>query len=873
MSSLFEIGISGLKTQQAALGVVGQNITNASTPGYTRQRADLESVVGGSTLGSGVGAGVNIAQITRIADAFIDEQVRVDVGLHAELEAFSERIGQLQTSLFDGEFGLDIALQAFFDSLQNAANEPADLAAREFALSSADALVQRFRGVADRTQLQEQDVLASLQSSTQRINELSNLLAQVNERVAGLNAEKDTGAKNLLLDQREGLLKELSSLVSVTTLEQENGQVNVFMGKGQPLVLAGSVAEMGVTRGGDITFKNGTTEQIVTSVVRGGKLGGLLKFREDVLSPAQNQLGRLAASLAVAFNAQHALGVDMDGRFGGDFFRDINDPDLVGSRVDYLGGTELSDLAKSASVKVYIDDPFAGEAADYRVLFSETSPGSYSVVRSTDGETVYRGSSFVSPSEIEFDGIRVEFASGSFAPGDAILIRPYATLGEDISVALTDPAAVALSSPVAVSTDPANQGNGRLTIAEIVDADHPIFAVGQDIVPPLLVEFVSATEYRILDNSDPANPQPLDPDIGLQRFNPGSDNHIFPFQPGTTTTSTSGPQLSTFIPGGFVSDFSAPTNGYPPGSLSVSTGDQDTTVVLEQNASAREIAARLAAVPGIGASAHTQIVLSDLVDLQSGTAVELAINGQLIQGFTSLGELADAINANESLAGNGIKATSDGQTLTLESIFGDDLALHFQGDPNESITLTNIKGETHRLRGSVAGSYDSVSIGGSVALLLGPDQTVSAQYPGIMADNPIVARADFGFDAQLTGNVQAGDKFALDFNTGGIADNRNALALAELSDALMIGDPPRTYAGEFGALVQEVGVQASQANINREAAESLLLQSEAFRESVSGVNLDEEASNLIRHEQAYNAAAQIISVARDIFQVLLNSVS
>jgi len=77
----------------------------------------------------------------------------------------------------------------------------------------------------------------------------------------------------------------------------------------------------------------------------------------------------------------------------------------------------------------------------------------------------------------------------------------------------------------------------------------------------------------------------------------------------------------------------------------------------------------------------------------------------------------------------------------------------------------------------------------------------------------------------------------------------------------------------YASVIQNVGSKASQANINSEAAKVLLDQSEAFRESVSGVNLDEEAATLIAHEQAYNASAQVISIARDIFNVLLNSVS
>lgn len=113
----------------------------------------------------------------------------------------------------------------------------------------------------------------------------------------------------------------------------------------------------------------------------------------------------------------------------------------------------------------------------------------------------------------------------------------------------------------------------------------------------------------------------------------------------------------------------------------------------------------------------------------------------------------------------------------------------------------------------------------------------------------------------------------LAFNSGGVADNRNGLALASLSELQIVGDPPRSFSGAYGGMVQTVGIQSAQANLNLQAADSLLAQSETFRESVSGVNLDEEAANLIQHEQAYNAAAQVISIARDIFNTLLNSVT
>ena len=871
MASLFNIGVSGLKAQQAALSVVGQNITNASTPGYSRQRVELEAATGAST---GVGAGVTVGDIKRITDSFVNEQIRIDTSLYSELESFGTRINQLQGGLFDSEFGIDAALRDFFAALSNAANEPADMSAREFVLSSAEALVNRFHGVAERTRLQEQEVTSSLQSGLIRVNEISGLLVGLNDRIAGLQGQSEAAARNSLLDKRDELLKELSQYLSVTTSEQADGQVNVFIGKGQPLVLGQDFAELQLGTGGDITIQpvGSDQPQVITSSLNGGEIGGILKYRSEVLWPTQNTLGQLAATFATAMNQQHSLGVDIQGRVGAQLFRDINDPALVSSRVEYLGGAS-GGSSGTGTINVYVDDPFVADAADYEIHFSETAPGSFIVQRREDGEVVHRGTSFTVPSEMSFEGVRVEFASGQVNPGDSFVIRPYERLSSDMSLLLSDPSTLALSSPVSVNSDPANNGTAEMTVREILDPNHPVFDTEQALMPPVLVEFVSDTEYRLLDNSNPAEPVRLQPDLGLFQILPGAENHLLPYQLGTTVVTSSGPAESAIqLAPGYVSDFTPAGNGYPSGSITIGQGADNSIVSVTSDMSARQIAQLVTAQEGVRASASTEVELSNLVDYQSGTDVQVIVNGQVFSGFNDLGELADMINADEGMMAEGTRAVSDGHTLRLENVYGEDLNLHFQGDANESITLTS-GSETAQLRGSVPGSYSHATIGGRLSLLIEPDYQVSSDLPGLMASQPQQTRADFGFDVVLSGNVSAGDRFELSFNQGGVGDNRNALNLAQLADASLTGDPPRSFFGMFASMVQEVGVQAGQVEINKQAAQALVSQSEAFRESISGVNLDEEAALLIRHEQAYNAAAQVISVARDIFNILLNSVS
>ena len=872
--SLLNIGVSGLKSQQAALNIIGQNITNASTPGYTRQRADLATEVSSTALG---GSGVKVADVTRIADAFVDEQVRVDFSMSAELDAFTDRIGRLEGNLFDSRAGLDTAMREFFAALQEAGNEPADLARRDVVLNNAQGLADRFQGTAEKTWLLARDTAVGLETASARVNELSTLIGSVNTRIASLANQENSSTYNALLDQRENLLKDLASMVSVSVVDQDDGQINVFIGKGQPLVLGQDTAELRITGDGDVALRASGSgyEEIITSSLTGGEIGGLLKFREDVLWPTQNELGRLAATLSASFNEQHARGVDLQGDFGGPLFRDINDPALVGKRVDYLsgGGGSVPGL-----VNVYIDDPHASDPDDYLVHFSEENPGAYSVLRRSDGELVHSGSTLSIPQTIEFEGLSVEFASGNFAPGESFLIRPYAGFAEAFSVALTDPAGLALAAPVIADARSANIGTGYIQ-AETTDANHPFFGVDQDLVPPLLIEFVSDTQYVILDNSDPGQPKRMQPDYGTLSIVPGAENHLLPVASGTSVVSASGPALARIQSSdGLVTDLLPLDNGYPAGSLSIDYQSSDfpnqtLAVSIPAQASAKEIAAALANLPGVQSSAMTQIELSGLVESPGGTPLALTLNGTTLSGFTDLGELADSINASPSLSDAKIKAVLDGPRLILTAADGADLSLHLQGDANEAMTLTNHKGQSQQLRGSVVGNYSTATVGGVVQTILDPGLTMSGDLTGIFAAAPVHARADLGFDAVLTGNVVSGDRFELNFNAGGVADNRNALAMASLNEKALVGDPPRTFSGTFGGLIQSLGIQSAQAQINRDAAKSLLAQSEAFRESISGVNLDEEAANLIRHEQAYNASAQVISVARDIFNVLLDSVT
>jgi len=128
-----------------------------------------------------------------------------------------------------------------------------------------------------------------------------------------------------------------------------------------------------------------------------------------------------------------------------------------------------------------------------------------------------------------------------------------------------------------------------------------------------------------------------------------------------------------------------------------------------------------------------------------------------------------------------------------------------------------------------------------------------------------------GFQFEISGEPEPGDTFAIGFNAGGISDNRNAQLLAALGTANTMNGGTQSFAEGYAGLVEDIGVKTRQSQLDLEAGSTLLEQSTSQRESLSGVNLDEEAGKLIQYQAAYNASAQVIAVAQDLFDTLLQS--
>ena len=322
-SGLISVGISGIQAAQLGLLTAEHNITNANTAGYTRQRTIQATNVAMLTGSGYVGQGVHVSTIERMYDGFLSSQVNSAQTVSSELEAYYAEITQIDNMLADSSSGLSPALQDFFTGIQKVSANPSLSSARQTLVSSAQALVARYQALEDRLAEMADGVNTQITSTVSTINSYSQQIAKLNDAIVVARSSLNQ-PPNDLLDQRDQLVADLNKLIRVTTTTNSDGTYNVYIGNGQQLVTGTQVMTMtALPATADpsritVGLKNAAgTQELPESLISGGTLGGLLAFRSESLDHAMNELGRNAASLALTFNAQNALGQDLLGQTTG----------------------------------------------------------------------------------------------------------------------------------------------------------------------------------------------------------------------------------------------------------------------------------------------------------------------------------------------------------------------------------------------------------------------------------------------------------------------------------------------------------------------------------------------------------------------------
>jgi flagellar hook-associated protein 1 len=457
VADMLNVTLSGLRAFQRALDTTSHNIANASTPGYSRQRVELSTTQPVGVVGIQTGSGVQVTGITRNTDALLSLQMRRASSGYSSLEAYASKAGALNNLFADSGTGLTASLQKFTNALQGVANTPSSVSTRQVLLSEANALVTRLQSYETRLDDIDTEINNQLRSDTVSINSIATNIAQLNRSIA--QASGSGQAPNDLLDARDVQLAKLSELVDTTTVPQENGAINVFIGKGQPLVVGGVAAEV-VTQqdpfiSGRVTmaFKTANGVVDITDSLSGGSVGGVLDFRKEMLDPARNELGRIAVALSDVTNAQHAAGVDLYGNMGGDFFQ--------------VGGVEVLSARTNGSNTVLTatrTNTGALSASDFEVRYDN---GTWSVQKADTGEQVAFTTS--GGGALQFQGLSVA-VSGTPQSGERFLVRPTGNAIDGLKVAITDPAKIAAAAPIRASATTGNAGTGIISGGDVLNA-------------------------------------------------------------------------------------------------------------------------------------------------------------------------------------------------------------------------------------------------------------------------------------------------------------------------------------------------------------------------------------------------------------------
>ncbi|PZN33816.1 MAG: flagellar hook-associated protein FlgK, partial [Proteobacteria bacterium] len=325
MADLLSTSISGLLAFQRALDVTSHNISNAHTPGYSRQITELMTRPGQGSNTGWVGNGTYVSTIKRAYDDFLSGQSRSASSAYHQLNTYATQANRINNLLSDTSTGLTASLQSFVNAIQAVADSPTSTPARQTLLSEAQTLVQRLQSYDASLRNLDAQVNAQIESEANTITQLARGIADLNQQIA--NGYARTGQPpNDLLDQRDRLIDQLATHVNVNVVPQGDHSVNVFIGNGQPLVVGHTSARLVATadpydpgRKG-LSFQTASGSVDVTTSVSGGALGGLLEFRSQMLDPARNALGRIGVALSEAVNAQHGAGMTLTGALGGDFF-------------------------------------------------------------------------------------------------------------------------------------------------------------------------------------------------------------------------------------------------------------------------------------------------------------------------------------------------------------------------------------------------------------------------------------------------------------------------------------------------------------------------------------------------------------------------
>jgi flagellar hook-associated protein 1 FlgK len=319
LSSLLNVARDALTAQSYGLSVTGSNISNASTPGYVRRVALLQTQdLGSQTNGSVVATGLQ-----RVTDDFVERREYAATGTASAATARDQTLASVESLFNDtGGTGLGSSLSNLFSSFSKLADNPSDTTTRSNVLAAADAFTQRVNDTGNAVSQAQLDLKTQAQQTIDQVNQRAQEIAKLDMQIAQATMQGNDAAD--LKDQRTQKLLNMSGLINTTTFTDNQGN-QVVQVAGTTIVDGSHAGSLSLDMHADGTLKllanqsgGGATE--ITQYLTGGTLGGIKEARDTDLFDVSKKLDQFVFDTATAINTQHASGVGADGGTGRNLF-------------------------------------------------------------------------------------------------------------------------------------------------------------------------------------------------------------------------------------------------------------------------------------------------------------------------------------------------------------------------------------------------------------------------------------------------------------------------------------------------------------------------------------------------------------------------
>lgn len=948
MTDLVSVASNAVASYQRALGTVSNNIANVATEGYSRQEVVLQANPTAKIGNVYLGTGVMVDRVKRQYDTFAELNLRnsnSDLASQEPMVTYANRVIDIMGS---DSMGLNSALDKFFNTSRELSGDPASTVKRSSFIRDAQGLAGRFGQLSSQLDLVQNETNDAINSYVNDVNTIAKQLAQVNQQMT-----KQTTAESQppdLLDQRDLLLKNLSTYAHLNTHFNQNGSVDVSVGPSfsRDVIVKGSKSTLvGVKIDPVLPDKVNLIldpygDSVAITGISSGKISGMLAFREQILGTSRNSLNLLATQLVKEVNDAHENGIDGYGNLGSALFKIGNSTPNAAANIQ-TGFDDPMRVAAASQFRV-IENPLNTSGVDANVVFKEPPPVGPPSLLSILGNNEHPDAGV----NVSITGISGVKAVATIPNGlqDVNIMLSGADAGQELMVFTRDGRQIA-GAPLGSTLEDQTLLASLMTTENGFDPNASYSSTYNNGRFNALTDAVSSkSNYKDLQVFYGAKAE-VGQELQWDMSEADPQQHI-PLASTPVPATLTGyriptNQLTLAVSGQFklngqiLSGDITPTNGTP-----VQASDIATWI----NTASADVG-----LTDISATASNNIVVrpsqidfSKTLYLGSHEPDHYG-DPVLIEPANNLNDLVDNINAQNGLTG--VKATiSDTGELVLSNfdVDGRDITVSYdnnalglaaitytgkvsisralQSGVDTPVELTFATGGPSDLAklGFSSGAYiksipgndktnTSKSLGEDLLVFVkgGGSAAVSSSFKGEATSakqslraqdlvltfdtkthftivdkksGTVVASRNFdptqlepafsylGLELSFSNPPAAGDTFDINGNQDGTANNENMLQIAALENK-PVGGNGKPIGTAYIDQVNDMGNIARQASIAKSALTVVHDQAVSTRDQVSGVSLDNEAADLIRYQQAYQAAAKILQISSQLFDTVL----